>query len=226
MWMLDLLVMTICGVLLALWAWHFPHPSPMIRSLLPPRKRWPEGLVRGWIRAGRFPDSFLRFFYRDPDRNVPDRPGLVAPADGILSSCRARAGTRYLVIALSFWDMHIQRCPADGVVLSIEDGGDLFMDGEGRDFSFLREKHCPVQKRISFDTPSGRIAVRLVTSLAARRLEVWVQPGEQVVRGQRLGKILLGSTVVLEIPEQWGVLEPAGRRVRAAETIIARSGAY
>lgn len=219
----DLLVIAICGLLLGLWAWHFPYPSPAIKVFLPPRKRWPEGLVRRWIRTGNFSRSYLRYFYRDPERAVPSRPGLVAPADGKLSSREAQGGVRYLVIALSFWDMHIQRCPADGVVVSIEDGGDTFMDGEGRDFSFLREKCCPVQKRISFDTPAGRIAVRLITSLAARRLEVWVKPGDRVARGQRLGKILLGSTVVLEIPEQWEVLEPEGQCVRAAETVIAQS---
>lgn len=225
MLVLDVLIIAICCLLLGLWLWYFPYPSPLIRSFLPPRKKWPEQLIRRWIRSGKYSEAYLRYFYRDPERTVPPEPGLVAPADGIFSSGEVQGGIRYLVIALSFWDMHIQRCPSDGVVVSVEDDGDVFTDGEGREFAFLREKHCPVQKRIVFDTPDGRIAVRLITSLAARRLEVWVRPGECVERGQRLGKILLGSTVVLEIPEHWKITESPGQRVRAAETLIALSGA-
>ena len=220
---LDAGIIVVCLAALALWAWHFPYPSPLIRFLLPPRRRWPEALIRKWLRDGGFDKGYLRYFYRDPERRVPNEPGLVAPADGLITALDTRDCVRYLVIALSFWDMHIQYCPLDGVVESIEDVGDEYLDGEGRDFAFLRGKFCPVQKRVVFSTPYGTIVVRLITSLAARRLEVWVKPGDQVRRGQRLGKILLGSTVVLEIPAHWPVLAHQGERVWAAQTLVAKA---
>lgn len=220
MMFIDVLVIALSLLVIALWAWHFPYPSPLVRALLPPRRRWPEALIRRWLRDGGFDKGFLRYFYRDPERQVPDAPGLVAPADGLVTSLDVRDGVRYLVIALSFWDMHVQRCPADGVVGAIEDLGNDYLDGEGREFAFLREKRCPVQKRIVFDTAYGMLSVRLITSLAARRLEAWVRVGESVRRGQRMGKILLGSTVVLELPEHWPVLVKPGDRVRAAETLL------
>ena len=43
-------------------------------------------------------------------------------------------------------------------------------------------------------------------------------------RGQRIGKILLGSTVVLELPEAWPVLVGRGDRVWAGETLVAQVG--
>ncbi len=209
----------VAAVLLTLL--YFPYPSPLVRRWLPPRKRWPEEQVRGWLRKGRFQRAFLDHFYADPERVAPPGTRMLAPADGLVTSADVRDGIRYLVIALSFWDMHVQRSPVAGRVLAVESHGDGFMDGEGREFAFLREKTCPVQKRIVIETDAGTIAVRLITSLAARRIETWVEQGQQIERGQRIGRILLGSTVVLELPATTGLLVQPGDRVRTGETEVA-----
>lgn len=146
---------------------------------------------------------------------------MLSPADGLVTSADTRDGTRYLVIALSFWDMHVQRSPVAGKVMSVSSHGDDFVDGEGREFAFLRAKACPVQKRLVIETDSGQVAVRLITSVAARRIETWVKIGDQIERGQRLGRILLGSTVVLELPAELNMLVNKGERVWAGETPIA-----
>lgn len=218
---IQVLIFALLVALTVTWAIRFPYPAPWLRPFLRPRLRWPEREIRGWLRNGRFHQGFLKFFNRDPERTPPQAPGLVAPADGPVTSTEVRDGIRYLVIALSFWDMHVQRSPAAGRVVAIEPSGDEFMDGEGRDFSFLREKHCPVQTRIVLETERyGRLAVRLITSLAARRIEVWPREGDTVERGQRLGRILLGSTVVLEIPETFPLCVEPGQRVWAGETLV------
>ncbi len=200
---------------------YFPHPSPLVRRWLSPRKRWPEGQVRGWLANGRFQSAFLRYFYRDPERVPPPGGTTLAPADGLVTSADIQGGVRYLVIALSFWDMHVQRSPVSGRVLGAQSLGDDFMDGEGREFVFLREKTCPVQKRLVIATDGGQVAVRLITSLAARRIETWVREGEEVERGQRIGRILLGSTVVLELPAATKLLVRVGDRVWAGQTAVA-----
>lgn len=200
---------------------YFPYPSPLVRRWLPARKRWPEAQIRGWLRSGHFQRGFLRYFYRDPERTAPPGTSLLAPADGLVTSAEVRDGIRYLVIALSFWDMHVQRSPLAGKVVKVDSHGDDFMDGEGREFAFLREKGCPVQKRVLLATESGRIAVRLITSLAARRIETWVSAGNEIKRGQRIGRILLGSTVVLELPPHAMLLVRVGERVWAGETPVA-----
>src|SRR5699024_10935611 len=193
----------------------------LIRRWLPPRVRWPEKQVRGWLRSGRFQPAFLRFFERDPERTPPTEACLIAPADGLVTSAEVRGDIRYLVIALSFWDMHVQRSPAAGEVTRVESLGADFMDGEGRDFAFLREKFCPVQKRLTLKTEHGELAVRLITSLAARRIEAWVEHGDVVRCGQRIGRIRLGSTVVLELPRDAVLLVQPGERVHAGETPVA-----
>ncbi|MGH9585545.1 MAG: phosphatidylserine decarboxylase [Acidobacteriaceae bacterium] len=218
-------IVALCLVAAALLALtlHFPHPSPLIRRWLPPRKRWPEAQVRGWLKDGRYQRAFLGHFYSDPERVAPAGNRLIAPADGLVTSAEVRDGVRYLVIALSFWDMHVQRSPVAGRVVGVESQGDGFMDGEGREFVFLREKTCPVQNRLVITTLEGQVAVRLITSVAARRIETWVEAGEEIERGQRIGRILLGSTVVLELPAAVKVLVRTGDRVWAGETEVAES---
>lgn len=220
--LVQILVLFFLVIVVAVWATRFPYPPPWLRPWLPPKLRWPEREIRGWLQSGRFHRNFLRFFNRDPERIPPREQGLLAPADGVVTSAEVRDGIRFLVIALSFWDMHVQRSPAEGSIVAIEPSGDEFRDGEGRDFSFLREKHCPVQTRVVLDTERyGRLAVRLITSVAARRIEVWPQRGDSIERGQRLGRILLGSTVVLEMPETFALCVTIGQRVIAGESLVA-----
>lgn len=223
--MLDLIVqlaaIAILAVAVVLWAVCFPNPSPLIRLFLKPKLRWPEDQIRRWLLVGRVNKSYLSFFNRDPERILPPRSGLVAPADGMITSAEVRNGIRYLVIALSFWDVHVQRSPADGQILAITASGDSYLDGEGRNFAFLREKLCPVQTRVELKSAKyGKIAVRLVTSLAARRIEIWLNTGDHVRRGQRLGRILLGSTVVLELDARLAARVRVGQRVIAGETLV------
>lgn len=215
-----LLLLALIGSLV-LWLVYFPYPSPLVRRWLPPRKRWPERQIRGWLETARFHPAYLAHYYRDPERFPDSENGLLAPADGLVTGADVRDGVRYLVIALSFWDMHVQRSPLEGRVVCVESFGDIYTDGEGKKFAFLRNKHCPVQKRIALDTAAGRLAVRLVTSVASRRIQVLVKSAETISRGQRIGKILLGSTVVLELPADMYVRTRVGERVRAGETLVA-----
>ena len=219
--LIQILVLGVLAVALTQWLRHLPYPSPLVRPLLPSRQRWPELQIREWLETTRFHPGYLRFFYRDPPRVLPADDGIIAPADGLVTSYEARAGVRYIVIALSFWDMHVQRSPLDGRVTDVTPSGDAHMDGEGRDFAFLRDKYCPVQTRIALETDIGPVAIRLITSVAARRIETWVQAGEQIRRGQRVGRILLGSTVVLEVPDEYVCTCELGSHVRAGETILA-----
>lgn len=218
---LQIVILCLLVVAVAIGALYFPYPSPLVRRWLPPRKRWPEKQIRTWLQRGEYQRAFLRHFYSDPERIAPPDTSLIAPADGLVTSADVRGDVRYLVIALSFWDMHVQRSPVSGAVLSVESHGDDFMDGEGRQFAFLREKSCPVQKRVVIASVSGQVAVRLITSLAARRIETWVREGEGVERGQRIGRILLGSTVVLELPAATKLLVRVGDRVWAGQTSVA-----
>jgi phosphatidylserine decarboxylase len=218
-----------CLVALALWARHFPYPSPLIRRLLPPERRWPVRQLREWVETGSAHPGFLAFFLRDPERTPPAEPGLVSPADGTVLDVIATPARTYVVVSLSVWDVHVVRSPLDGTITSITDHGDRFEPDPSdplRDepLYFLREKRSPVQKRVRLATAHGDVDVRLVTSYLSRRIELLHGEGAVLARGERLGRMLFGSTGVLELPPGLRVTVAKGERVRAGETIVATVG--
>ena len=209
-----------CSVLLVQFALNFPFPAPIVQPFLGPKQRWMEEQIKGWARSGEFPEDYWAYFTRDPERTPPPGDNLVAPADGLLRYHDFKDGKQYVVIALSFWDVHVQRFPCDGIVTRVEDHGDQNMDGEGKDLIYLREKVCPRQKIVTMDTKWGELKIRLITSLSATRLKVFVAGGVKVKKGQRLGHILAGSTVVLEMPDTIPIVPKLEDRVVAGETIL------
>lgn len=154
----QLLILLVLAGVVVVWAARFPYPTPWLRPFLPSRLRWPEREIRGWLQTTRFHQGFLRFFYRDPERTPSVEAGLIAPADGLVTSAHVRAGVRYLVLTLSFWDMHVQRSPAEGRVVAIEQSGDEFLDGERRDFKChsRQRRYRSSWSSESLDFPAGR----------------------------------------------------------------------
>src|SRR5690242_7875348 len=69
--------------------------------------------------------AFFLWFFRDPERPVPQEPGLiVAPADGKVtdvSSLTVDGKTRHRIsIFLNVFNVHVNRTPIAGVVREVE----------------------------------------------------------------------------------------------------------
>ena len=226
----QLLILAICAVALAeLWG-NFPYPSPLIRPFLAPKQRWPTNQVAGWVESGNASSAYREFFARDPERHVPPGPNLVSPSDGIVQRIVVRDGTTYLVVGLSFWDVHVVRTPVAGTVTDVEDEGTyLFKSPTRRDLeeqTFLKGKAAPVQQIVTINSRYGLIRVRLITSYWASRLKVWAHPGQRLEKGDRIGRILLGSTVVTELPGSIPLPIKAGERIVGGESIIFNGGSF
>ena len=225
-------LLLLAGSIIALGelAVNFPYPSPLIKPLLPPQLRWPTNQVMGWIETQTIDPAFQRFFYRDPERLVPGGANLVAPADGLVQKSEFKGGVTYLVIGLSFWDVHVVRTPIAGVVKSVETDGEYYArfptKAEADASFFLRGKAAPVQQIVTLQTAMGEVRVRLITSYWASRIKVWAHPGQHLEKGQRLGRILLGSTVVAEFPGRVEFAVKHMQHVAGGETVIgtARTG--
>jgi phosphatidylserine decarboxylase len=181
-----------------------------------------------WIETQNIDPAFKKFFYRDPERHVPSGPGLVAAADGLVQVADYRDGVTFLVIGLAFWDVHVVRTPVAGVVESVDNEGVFFPrfpSHEDRDAAFfLRGKVAPVQQVVTLRTDRGEVKVRLVTSYWASRIKVWAHPGQYLEKGQRIGRILLGSTVVVELPGKVILAVKKRQHVVAGETLITGTG--
>ena len=185
-------------------------------SDLPAGAGWDIRKVIANLAAGLVPEEFRKFFDRDPERIPPKEDGvIVSPADGILEVGESRGMTRF-IIHLRFTDVHVQRVPLGGTVASVERSGSGFFDPQDARYS-----DC-VQTISKIDSPLGIYEVRQMTALLARRIQTFVRPGDAVRTGDRLGRILLGSTVSLLLPGALKSVAAAGRKVLAGETVLAR----
>jgi len=196
-----------------------PFPENLIydEADLPPGSGWNMRKILGEIEAGRVPGDFLRFFDRDPERKTPAEAGLiVAPADGLLELRRREGRAPEFVVHLRLTDVHVQRVPLAGTVRDVR--------GEGSGFFYPDQEGYwgGVQTATTIDSAAGPYVVRQITTLITRRIESYLKPGESVTTGQRLGRIRLGSTVVLELPGRWEALARDGQKVYGGETPLAR----
>jgi phosphatidylserine decarboxylase len=216
-------VLAICLTAIVQLAENFPYPAPLIKPALPPRQRWPAEEIVAWTEAKNYEPGFLEFFLRDPDRAVPSGANFVSPSDGVIKDIVFENDTTYYIVGLSFWDVHVVRTPVAGVVKSVEEEGTLKLRPDSNETAnqvFLKGKDSPVQEVVTIDSDYGEIKVRLITSYFARRLKVFVHPGDTLAKGARIGRILLGSSVVVDIPGKVPLLVQRSQRVVGGETVI------
>ncbi len=178
-----------------------------------------------WIISGLVAVLFVFhfFFFRDPDRLVPDKEGLIiSPADGkvikideIEESLYFNKKVQRVSIFMSVFDVHINRVPISGVVEKV-----LYRKGKYlpafEDSAALENE----QNLIAIRSKSGPLAFTQVAGIIARRIVSRLKEGDQVTVGQRFGMIKYSSRVDLFLPESVKVLVQLGQKVKGGSTII------
>ena len=222
---LQLLILLACFAFAIDWFRRFPAPSRFVAPWLPPMHRWPVEQLWKWVEEGSPEPGFLRFFLRDPERQIPPGPGWVSPVDGTVLADLSHQGRRFLVISLNAWDVHVARSPCAAVVCALREHGDMLEPGRAdplRDepFYFMRHKSAPKQRYLELDTALGLVRVRLITSYLSRRIQLFCEPGQRLEKGERIGRMLFGSTCVLEVDEKLRFRVGVGCRLEAGETIV------
>lgn len=169
----------------------------------------------------------ILYFFRDPTRIIQSEPGIVlSPGDGRVVHIAAEQEERYLQgdtvrisIFLSVMDVHVQRIPLEGKVLSVEHQPGKFLQA-------FKPEASQVNEAISMvvETAFGLILVRQVAGILARRCVNYLVAGEQVHTGQRFGLIRFGSRVDLHLPPEAQVLVAVGDQVHGGITAVARLG--
>jgi phosphatidylserine decarboxylase len=189
-------------------------------------------LVRplGWI--GLALTLWCAYFFRDPWRVTPTRPGLViAPADGVIVSVgRAppppeleMGGDAMLRIGifLSIFDVHVNRMPMGGRIVKR-----AYHKGSFLNASFDKASAENERMALRLRAADGsEIAVVQVAGLIARRIVCDVDQGDEVIAGQRYGLIRFGSRADVYVPAAWTPLAIIGQRAIGGETVIADAGA-
>ena len=158
------------------------------------------------------------WFFRDPERAVRRDDGAVlAPGDGTVRKIHKEGAKNTIEIFLSITNVHIQRAPVSGKVLSrkFTKGAYLmaFDDAAG-----TRNTRCATV----FQAKRGRVEMVQVAGWVARKVECWLKPGDTVGQGERMGIIHMGSQVRVTLPASAKILVKPGDPVAAGLTPIAR----
>ncbi len=162
---------------------------------------------------------FLFFFFRDPSRKPPDNPAaIVAPADGkVIEVVDEGDNTVRITIFMSLWDVHVNRVPFGGRVVSVDYRPGKFMP------AYRPETHKKNEQNIiKIESGIGEYRFRQIAGILARRVVCHLKPGESVTTGQRCGVVKFGSRAEVELPsDKVEVIVTPGDIVRAGETTIA-----
>jgi phosphatidylserine decarboxylase len=166
---------------------------------------------------------FMAYFFRDPERKVPEEEAVfVAPADGkvivlqqVTESVFIKEKMLQISIFMSPLNVHVNRVPCDARV-------DQVVHTSGRFLSAFKPAASVENENIAMtlDTKFGRIVVRQIAGLVARRIVCWAKPGDSFKKGDRYGLIKFSSRVDIFLPATTVPGIKLGDNVRAGETVI------
>jgi phosphatidylserine decarboxylase len=166
-------------------------------------------------------------FFRDPERPLPPDGGdlVYAASDGFVTGVDDDVEEAWLpggratrvTVFLSLTDVHVNRSPVTGTLTRAEQVGSGFAP------ALLRGAQDNRRNRLALEGPAGPVVVVQVAGAIARTISNWVQVGDRLVAGQRLGVIHFGSRTDVLLPRgSADVLVSKGTRVHAGVTPIAR----
>ena len=160
----------------------------------------------------------VALFFRDPERVPPEEEGVVSPADGRVQRVDVDDGRSTLVVFMRLRDVHVNRSPVDAEVVEVEHvaGGHLP--------AFSKSSSRNERVETTLEAEDGVYEVVQIAGALARRITTYVDEGDVLDRGERLGQIAFSSRVDLTLPERYTLddLEvDEGDVVRAGETLVA-----
>ncbi|HUR93227.1 MAG TPA: phosphatidylserine decarboxylase family protein [Gemmatimonadales bacterium] len=162
-------------------------------------------------------------FFRDPERAWASGERLiVAPADGKVVSVvevdePAFLGGRAqrVSIFMNVFDCHVNRYPTGGTVAYRHYNPGQFGHAAAEKSSLSNE-----QSSVGLTTGRGKVLIRQIAGLVARRIVTDHQVGTSVRQGERLGMIRFGSRVDLFLPLGTRVLVHVGDTTRVGVTVV------
>jgi phosphatidylserine decarboxylase len=171
---------------------------------------------------------WIAYFFRDPWRVTPTRPGLlISPADGIVVSLAPAVPPTELNLGdqpiprvgifLNLFDVHIARAPIGGRLAAMRYTKGRFINASLDKASEHNER---LALRLAPDE-GPEIAFVLIAGLVARRIVCTAHEGQLLAVGERIGLIRFGSRVDVYCPPPYVPLVVVGQRTIAGETVLA-----
>jgi phosphatidylserine decarboxylase len=185
------------------------------------------GLLMAWLTSPAWGTpawllaAFCLWFFRDPERVVPDTPGaIVSPGDGKVTDVSrivVNGAERLRVsIFLNVFNVHVNRSPIGGVIRDVRYQKGKFLNAMGANSAEENEQNI-----VTVEGEGQTVVFKQIAGLIARRIVFYKNIGDLVARGERVGLIKFGSRV--DVVMDAGV-QPAvkvGDHVKGASSILA-----
>ena len=169
--------------------------------------------------------AWVPLFFRNPSREGPRGAHLViAPADGRVVAVVEENEPTYMggrskrvSVFMNVFSVHVNRYPVSGTIEHRE-------YRPGRFVNAALDKASEFNERASVGIRSlrGRVLVRQIAGLIARRIVTDGTVGADARQGERLGMIRFGSRVEVFFEPRYRVCVQPGEHVRGGSTLLAQ----
>jgi phosphatidylserine decarboxylase len=179
------------------------------------------GLIYPWLALPPvLLGMFFLWFFRDPERAIPDGPGVVvSPADGKVSSISqfTESGERKqrISIFLNVFDVHVNRAPIAGTITGIS-----YQKGKFGNAMSVESSDANEQNIVTMQGEGQTIVFKQIAGLLARRIVFNPRVGDKLERGQRVGLIKFGSRTDVILDQTVDVSVKVGEHVAGGSSIL------
>jgi phosphatidylserine decarboxylase len=185
------------------------------------------GLLLGWLTNPAWAivpfllSAFLLWFFRDPERRIPQEPGaVVSPADGkVTDVANVMIGNEKLTrisIFLSVFDVHVNRAPVAGVIREVRYQRGNYLNAMNAASAKQNEQNI-----VTMEGDGQKVVFKQIAGLLARRIVFRPKIGDHLGRGERVGMIKFGSRVDVLLDPSARVRTKVGDRVKGGATVLA-----
>jgi phosphatidylserine decarboxylase len=164
--------------------------------------------------------AFFLWFFRDPDRVIPNEPGVVvSPADGKVTSIaevqfNGKQATR-ISIFLNVFDVHVNRSPIGGIVRAAH-----YQEGKFLNAMNPACADCNEQNTVTVEGDGHTLSFKQIAGLLARRIVFTKQIGQKVERGERIGMMKFSSRMDVLLEPGATMQVKVGDRVKGGSSIL------
>ncbi|MBZ5707484.1 MAG: phosphatidylserine decarboxylase [Acidobacteriia bacterium] len=174
-----------------------------------------------WALPALLLAGFFLWFFRDPERAIPDAAGaVVSPADGKVTdvSLVTVGGVRRtrISIFLSVFDVHVNRSPIAGVIRDVRYQQGQFLNAMNAASAEQNEQNV-----VTVEGDGHSVVFKQIAGLLARRIVFNKKVGDPVGRGERIGLIKFGSRVDVLLDASASPQVKIGDRVKGGASVLA-----
>ncbi|GHT59877.1 phosphatidylserine decarboxylase proenzyme [Endomicrobiia bacterium] len=160
---------------------------------------------------------FCLYFFRDPKVEITKGDGLIlSPCNGTVLEVSEKKTEKVIRVFLSVLDVHLQRSPIFGRVISVEHKPGKFLKAMEPQAHIVNEQNV-----ITIENENGKYLVKQIAGILARRCVLWVKQGDVLNTGDKIGVIKFSSQVDLHMPKNVDIKVKQGDKVVSGVTIFA-----